>query len=115
MPHLERNEVMSLNNKQKKIIKKQATETKAIFQLGKQSLTDAFLLQLDQAIEKRELVKVSVLQNAPDETEEILKSIQSHLQIDWSYQIGHTVVLYRRSSEPKHRQLSLEVDALANR
>lgn len=42
-----------------------------IFQIGKSSLTPELIAALDEAIEKREMIKISVLKNCADDPKEI--------------------------------------------
>ncbi|MCY3045812.1 YhbY family RNA-binding protein [Aerococcus urinae] len=104
-----------LINKQKKAIKKAAHHEKAILQIEKNGLKDELMEQIDQALEKRELVKISVLQNAGIETDQALEAIDQTLAPQFVYSIGHTIVLYRTSSEEKNQKLSKEIRALKNK
>ncbi|MDO4680393.1 MAG: YhbY family RNA-binding protein [Aerococcus sp.] len=98
-----------MNNKQKKLLKRTAQEEKPIFQLGKANLTEAFMTQVDEALTKREIVKLSILQNATMADEAVEEALVDALNIQWSWHIGHTLTLYRPSQIEKNQSLSLEV------
>lgn len=94
-----------LTGKQKRYLRSKANQIKAIFQVGKQGVTENMLSQINDALEKRELIKVSVLQNCLDDkhtvADQISKGTDSHIvQI-----IGNNIVLYKESSDHKNIQL----------
>ncbi|MDO4670285.1 MAG: YhbY family RNA-binding protein [Aerococcus sp.] len=101
-----------MNNKQKKLLKQAAQRQKALFQLGKANLTPEFITQIDEALNKRELVKISILQNATQPDEEVEEALISALGLEWSDHIGHTLSLFRTAKQEKNRDLSLRVKAL---
>ena len=54
---------MNLTSKQRAYLGSEASTMNAIFQIGKASLTPELINGLDEALEKRELIKISVLKN----------------------------------------------------
>ena len=56
-----------MNSKQRAYLGSLASSIDPIFQIGKASLTPEIIEALDAAIEKRELIKVSVLKNCIDD------------------------------------------------
>ena len=54
---------MELTSKQRAYLKSLASSQDAIFQVGKSSLTPELVAAVDEALEKRELIKLSVLKN----------------------------------------------------
>ena len=58
---------MELTSKQRAYLKSLAIDLEPIFQIGKSSLTPAIVEAVSDALEKRELVKISVLKNCFDE------------------------------------------------
>ncbi|MDK6804532.1 ribosome assembly RNA-binding protein YhbY [Aerococcus sp. UMB7834] len=101
-----------LNNKEKKYLKKIAQKEKAIFQIGKNGLNDELIKQVDQALEKRELVKLNILQNSSAEVDQAAEELATGLRAEVVQTIGKTLVLYRPSQEAKNQKLSAEVKAL---
>ena len=63
---------MKLKGKQKRYLRSQAHGMRPLFQVGKEGLTANWLKQVEDAIEKRELLKINVLQNAIVEDEEVI-------------------------------------------
>lgn len=104
---------MSLTNKQIKFLKKEAHHLNPIFQIGKNGITTDVLAEIDQALEKRELIKVQVLQNAIEEPKEIRDFIEENSQdIKVIQVIGKVLVLYKSSSYEENRDISDQVRAI---
>ncbi|MEO2756036.1 YhbY family RNA-binding protein, partial [Enterococcus faecium] len=61
---------MSLRGKQKRFLRSQAHHLQPIFQIGKGGINSAMIVQIEEALEKRELIKVSLLQNTDEIAEE---------------------------------------------
>ena len=58
---------MELTSKQRAYLSGCANTMDAVFQVGKASLTPELVMALDEALEKRELIKISVLKNCADD------------------------------------------------
>ncbi|MGH2118967.1 YhbY family RNA-binding protein, partial [Aerococcus sp. L_32] len=52
-----------MNNKQKKFLRKEAHHLNPVANIGKNGLSEEFMVQIDEVLEKRELIKVHLLQN----------------------------------------------------
>ena len=72
-----------MNSRQRAYLGSLASNIDPIFQIGKASLTPEIIVALDSAIEKRELIKVSVLKNCADDPKEIAAVIaeRTHSQV----------------------------------
>ncbi|MCI5775431.1 MAG: YhbY family RNA-binding protein [Aerococcus sp.] len=101
-----------MNNKQKSFLRRAAQREKALFQLGKANITDEFINQLNDALDKRELVKVSILQNATISDQEAEALLREQLDAEWINHIGHTLSIYRTSHVADNRELSLRVNGM---
>ncbi|AMB99646.1 RNA-binding protein [Aerococcus urinaehominis] len=101
-----------MNNKQKKYLLKEAHQLKAIFQIGKAGLNEELINQISQALEKRELIKVAILQNSLEDVDEASQVIGDQVQADFVNTIGHTIILYRASRQEKNRRYSPQVKSL---
>lgn len=91
-----------LNKDEKKYLRKLGQELKPIFQIGKSGLSDDLIVGVDQALEKRELVKISILQNCTVPKEEIFFDLQAFTKSQAVQIIGKTIVLYRQSQKGPH-------------
>lgn len=84
-----------MTSKQRAYLRSLANSVTAILQIGKNGINDNLIKQVDDALEARELIKVSVLETAPEEkrilAEELVASTNSILvQI-----VGNKITLYR--------------------
>ncbi len=59
------------------------------------------------ALEKRELLKVSILQNCEEDKDEVAKVLSERTSSELVQVIGHTIVLYKQSSKEKYRKIEL--------
>ncbi|MDD6258714.1 MAG: ribosome assembly RNA-binding protein YhbY [Erysipelotrichaceae bacterium] len=90
-----------LTGKQKRYLRALASEERAIFQIGHDSLSDNLIEQVSNALEARELVKVSVLKNAPGDLQETAFDLARYTHSELVQVIGRTIVLYRPSDDPE--------------
>lgn len=92
---------MDLTGKQKRYLRSIAHKLKPVFQVGKEGVNDNLIAQIDDYLEKHELLKVSILQNSPMEKNEVAKSLSEGTDAVVAQIIGKTIVLYRESKENK--------------
>ena len=92
---------MTLTSKQRSFLKGLASQEDAIFQIGKSSVTPTLIQAVDDAIEKRELIKLSVLNNCDDDARELADMIAERTHSTVVIVIGKKIVLYRPSKKPK--------------
>ena len=97
---------MNLTGKQKQFFKKEAHSLKPIFQIGKGGLSDEMIHQIQMAVEKRELIKIALLQNTDEEATEVAVELEQQTGAIVVQVIGHTVVLYKKARKEKDRELS---------
>ena len=86
---------ITMNSRQRAYLQSLATNIDPIFQIGKASLTPEIIEALDQALEKRELIKVSVLKNCIDEPKEIAAMIGERTHSEVVKVIGKKMIFYR--------------------
>lgn len=96
-----------LTSKQRAYLGGLATNMEAIFQVGKASLTPEMIEALDAALEKRELIKVSVLKNCADEPRELAEMIADRTRSKVVKVIGKKMIFYRKPK--KDPQIKLPV------
>lgn len=101
-----------LTKAQLKFLRKESHNHKPIFQIGKLGLTDVFIEQIDNALDKRELIKFTILQNSDEDLDEAAKEIAEAVNAYIIQTIGSTAVLYRPSSKEKLRSISNQVKGI---
>ena len=88
-----------LTGKQRAYLRKLAHGIDPIFQVGKNGIEEAFLKTVDEAIEKRELVKIKVLENSGMMSREASDIICEKLNAEGIQAIGNKLVIYRQSKK----------------
>ena len=81
--------------------------TEPIFQCGKASITPEFVTAVSQALEKRELIKISVLQNCADDPKELAVILSERTRSQVVQVIGKKIVLYKEAKDEKNRKIVL--------
>ncbi|MFC0014897.1 MULTISPECIES: ribosome assembly RNA-binding protein YhbY [Allobacillus] len=94
-----------LTGKQKRFLRKEAHHLSPIFQVGKQGVNENMIAQLNDVLEKRELIKVNILQNVFEDKKEIAQQIVQGTESELVQLIGNIVILYKPSEENKQIQL----------
>lgn len=90
-----------MTSKQRSYLKGLAMKTAPIFQIGKSSLTPELIRGVEEALEKRELIKVSVLKNCADDPRELAEMLSERTKSQVVQVIGKKIVIYRPAKEPK--------------
>lgn len=103
---------MSLTGKQKRFLRSQAHHLQPIFQIGKGGVNAAMNKQIGEALEKRELIKVSLLQNTDEIAEDAAVQIAEALRCEVVQVIGRVLVLYKASTKEKYQRLSQQLKLL---
>ncbi|SDL22655.1 ribosome assembly RNA-binding protein YhbY [Lacicoccus qingdaonensis] len=96
----------ALSSKNIKQLKKESHHLNPIFQVGKNGVTDNFIEQIDDVLEKRELIKISVLQNCLEDKDDIAEEIIKNTDSNIVSIIGSTIIIYRESKNNKQIELS---------
>lgn len=88
-----------ITSKQRAQLRSLANGIDAIFQIGKNGVDETFLDQVSNALEKRELIKITVLNNSGLEAREASDMICEELGCEGVQAIGNKFVIYRKSSK----------------
>lgn len=88
-----------LNSKQRATLRGMANSLEPIFQVGKGGINDQLIRQIDETLEKRELIKLTTLENTPETSKEAADIIASKTGADVVQVIGRKIVLFRKSKE----------------
>ncbi len=94
-----------LTSKQRAQLRGLANGMQAIFQVGKGGIGDALIKQVDDALEARELIKMTVLENAQTTSRAVADEIAERVKADVVQVIGSKFILYRESKE--HKEIKL--------
>lgn len=94
-----------LTGKQKRYLRSLAHHLDPIFQVGKGGVNDHLIRHIEEAIEVRELMKISVLNNNDDDRNEIARELAEGAGAEVVQVIGRTIVLYKESRDNKQIEL----------
>ncbi|MFR6470445.1 MAG: ribosome assembly RNA-binding protein YhbY [Lachnospiraceae bacterium] len=92
-----------MTSKQRAYLKGLAKTMDPFFQIGKSSLTPENTKAIDEALEARELIKISVLQNCLDDPKEIAAVVAERTRSQVVQVIGKKIVLYREGKKEKKK------------
>lgn len=90
-----------MTSKQRSYLKSMASTMNPLFQIGKASLTPEVIIAIDEALEKRELIKINVLKNCMDDPNAIAEVIGERTHSEVVQVIGKKMVFYRPAKKPK--------------
>ena len=90
-----------LTSKQRSNLRSIAAKIEPITQVGKLGVNESLIESLDKAIEKRELIKITVLENSYLEPKDAGFEIAEALGAEFVCATGRKLVFYRRSNNPK--------------
>ena len=92
-----------MTTKQRAYLKSLAMTMEPIFQVGKNSMTPELTAAIAEALEARELIKVSVLKNCTDDPKEIAQLVAERTRSQVVQVIGKKIVLYKEGKDKKKK------------
>ncbi|MEG1802443.1 MAG: ribosome assembly RNA-binding protein YhbY [Lachnospiraceae bacterium] len=96
-----------MTSKERAYLKSLASTMDPIFQIGKASLTPEYVKAIDEALEKRELIKVSVLKNCFDDPKGLAETLSERTRSQVVQVIGKKIVLFRQNKKTGKIKLPL--------
>ena len=88
-----------MTSKQRAQLRSMANTLQPLYQIGKAGVTPAVTEQLDAALEARELIKITVLETAPESPKDTIETLAAPHPAAPVQCIGKKLTLYRRSKE----------------
>lgn len=95
-----------MTTKQRAYLKGLAMTMDPIFQIGKSSMTPEFTKAIAEALETRELIKISVLKNCADDPKELASMLAERTHSQVVQVIGKKIVLYKEGKD-KNKKIVL--------
>lgn len=96
-----------MTSKQRAYLKGLAMTMDPIFQIGKSSVTPEITTAIAEALEARELIKITVLKNCLDDGRSIAEVLAERTHSEVVQVIGKKIVLYRPAKDEKKRKIEL--------
>ena len=88
-----------MTGKQRAKLSSMANGLQPIFQIGKEGLSDNLIKQIVDALEARELIKVTVLETSGSSSRDFCQEIAEIVGAEPIQVIGSKFVLYKKSSK----------------
>ena len=86
-------------SKQRATLRGIAQTIEPIGQIGKGGLSDNMIKSFSDALESRELIKLTLLNNSDEDIKSVAVELAEKLSAEVVCTIGHKIVLYRRSNK----------------
>ena len=96
-----------MTSKQRSYLKGLAMNIDPIFQIGKSSLTPEITNAIAEALEARELIKITVLKNCLDDGGNIAEVLSERTHSEVVQVIGRRIILYKQAKEEAKRKIVL--------
>lgn len=95
---------MELTSKQRATLRGYANKMETILQVGKGGVIDTLVKQADDALTAREMIKIGVLDTAPQSAKEVAFELAPLVNAQIVQVIGSKIVLYRQDKkDPKFK------------
>ena len=96
-----------MTSKQRSYLKGLAMTMDPIFQIGKSSVTPELTAAIAEALEARELIKITVLKNCLDDGRSIAEVRAERTRSEVVQVIGKKIVLYKPAKDEAKRKIVL--------
>ncbi len=96
-----------MTSKQRSYLKGLAMNLDSVFQIGKSSLTPEVTEAVNEALEARELLKITVLKNCLDDGRSIAEVLAERTRSEVVQVIGRKIILYRPAKDAAKRKIIL--------
>ncbi|NYH48163.1 ribosome assembly RNA-binding protein YhbY [Xanthomonas arboricola] len=90
-----------LTSAQNRFLRGQAHDLKALLQTGGKGVTPAFLAELEEVLERHELIKVKVTSEDREARDAMIAKLTEQTGSALVQRIGHVAILYRPSKEKR--------------
>ena len=84
-----------MTSKQRAYLRGLANKIDSIFQVGKNGISDNLIVQVNDALEARELIKLNVLETSPEGIQEIANTLSEATNSALVQTVGNKITLYR--------------------
>ena len=90
-----------LTGKQKRYLRSLAETQPALFQIGKDGLSDNLINTVNNAFNTRELVKIRLLQSVAEDPKGLGFDLAMYTHSELVQIIGRTILLYKKGRKPE--------------
>ncbi len=97
--------MINFTSKQRAYLRSLAHNVDPIFQIGKNGFTPEITTAIAEALETKELLKITVLKNCPDEPKEIGPVLAERTRSTLIQVMGRKITLYKESQDNKEIEI----------
>lgn len=90
-----------MTSKQRAYLRGLANTIEPVLHIGKASITPEVTTSVSEALEARELIKISVLKNCMDDPKEIARTLAERTHSEVVQVVGKKITLYKESKNKK--------------
>ena len=94
-----------INTKQRAYLRSLAQKIQPVFQVGKNGITDSLIEDLSNALEARELIKITLLNTIPEDKKDIANEIAERTNSEFIQLVGNKLTLYKPNKEKSKIEL----------
>jgi len=99
-----------LTSKQRAKLKSVGANTDALYQMGKNDIDENYIIQINLALDAKELIKIKILETALYTANEAARMLAEKTDSEVVQVIGSKALLYRKSRKPEKRELSKRIE-----
>lgn len=88
-----------IDSKTRSKLAAKAQKIQPVFQIGKNGITDIVIKEINDVLNARELIKITVLRNSELNAKEVLNELAEKLNAQPINAVGFKIVLYRKSNK----------------
>lgn len=101
-----------LSSKQRAKLKSIAVNLDSLYQMGKNEIDESYIIQLNKALDAKELIKIKVLDNSLYTATEAGQKFAEATDSEVVQVIGSKVVLYKKSRKKEKRDISALIESI---
>lgn len=95
----------TLTGKQRRFLRAMGVQLEPVVFVGREGINPSLAESAREALKKRELIKVRVLQNSPLSADEAIRMLTERVDADLVQIIGHNGLLFKRNFEKPRIEL----------
>ena len=88
-----------MTSKERAYFRSMANTIQSILQIGKNGVSENTIKQINDALEARELIKITILETSGENVREVAHELAKEVQAEVIQVIGNKFVLYRKSKK----------------
>ncbi len=87
---------MNITSKQRAYLRSLANNLSPIYQIGKNGISEKLIQGVSEALEANELIKITVLETAPDEIQNLANQLANDTSSLVVQTVGNKITLFRK-------------------